>query len=95
MKKYGTECSGISSRITVNSSGVSYPWRTIVIFTGLPLGPRSRFTASSMDMPRASSPSILLITSPARMPSLWAGVPSKGATTVMLPSTACTVMPRP
>ena len=34
-----------------------------------------------------------LMTSPARMPSRCAGVPSKGETTVMLPSIDCTVMP--
>jgi hypothetical protein len=63
--------------------------------TGVPLGPRRRLTASSMAMPRASSASILLITSPARMPRRAAGVPSNGETTVMFPSIDCTVMPRP
>ena len=61
--------------------------------TGVPFGPRRRLTASSMLMPRASSPSIRLMTSPARMPSRCAGVPSNGETTVMLPSIDCTVMP--
>ena len=67
----------------------------MVMWTGEPLGPRSRFTASSIVMPRASSSSIRLMTSPARMPRRYAGVPSNGETTVMLPSIACTVMPRP
>jgi branched-chain amino acid aminotransferase len=57
--------------------------------------PSIRRIPPSMLSPRASSPSILLMTSPARIPRRCAGVPSNGATTVMLPSTDTTVMPRP
>ena len=54
--------------------------------TLLPLGPRSLRTTSSVEMSSLSSSSpTWVMMSPARMPILYAGVPSIGEMTVILP----------
>ena len=62
------------------------PARRIVIVTWLPFGPRSlRTTSSVVTSSLISSFSMCVMTSPARIPSLKAGVPSMGAMTVIRP----------
>ncbi len=76
--------------------GSSRPGRRIVIVTGVPLGPRSFRTTSSVVMSSfSSSASTCVMMSPARMPCLKAGVPSIGAMTVMCPIRFWIWMPSP
>ena len=65
------------------------------MWTWVPFGPLSLSTASSTVMVSVGSPSMVSITSPARMPSFEAGVPSIGVITVSRPLRAPTRMPRP
>jgi hypothetical protein len=69
--------------------------RRIVIRTSVSFGPLSFETASSTDILVVDSPSMVSITSPARMPSREAGVPSIGVITVSRPLRRPTRMPRP
>ncbi len=95
-KAYGTESVGISARVIVMRIGSSRPGRRIVIVTGVPLGPRSFRTTSSVETSSfSSSSSTWVMMSPARMPSLKAGVPSMGAITVMRPIRFWIWIPRP
>ena len=71
MKAYRTDFVGISARVIVMWMGSANPTRRIVIVTGLPLGPRSLRTTSSVVMSSLSSSSpTWVMMSPARMPIL-------------------------
>ena len=68
----------------------------MVIATVVPLGPRSLRTTSSVVVSSLSSSSpMCVMMSPARIPILYAGVPSIGAITVILPMRFWIWMPRP
>ena len=72
----------ITSRVMVNSFGLSQPSRKISSRTWVFLGPRIRSTASSMLMSFVHSSLIFRILSPAAIPARSAGVSSMGEMTV-------------
>ncbi len=85
----------MTSRISLNSSGLSSFLRAIVSTIGVRGLPRISLTASGSVMPRVTLSSIFTIRSPALMPARDAGVSSIGEMTLMSPSSAPTSMPRP
>jgi hypothetical protein len=85
----------MTSRTSLNSSGLTSPLRATVSVTEVPFLPRISLTASESGMPRVSVSSILMIRSPALMPARNAGVSSIGATTRTAPSSGATSMPSP
>src|SRR5437879_13758484 len=54
--------------------------------TTVPLGPLSRSATSAVLSPSVDLSSTFVITSPGRMPALYAGEPTKGARTTVRPS---------
>ncbi len=77
---------------TLSSSSV----RSTVRATAVLAGPVMTSTAWSRPRPMAEMPLIFLMTSPERTPARWAGVPSRGATTVMFWSSSSWIwMPTP
>jgi hypothetical protein len=79
----------------VNSFGVLKVFRNTVIFIGVPVSPLKRDTASGSVISRVDSSSILIILSPGLIPTLKAGVPSIGDTTVRTPSRMLISIPNP
>ncbi len=69
MKCRSTLLRGISSRTTVNSSGLSEPSRRIVMWTVVPLGPFSRSATSPVLMLSVGLPSTAAMMSPGRIPA--------------------------
>ena len=56
----------------------------MVTSTEVPLGPRNFWNTSSLVIPKADSPLISTIRSPALIPKLSAGVPGMGEITVKI-----------
>ena len=92
-----TDFTGISPRFTSYSSSFLVPARFIESFTVEPIAPRSvaRTESSLIFFPTKSTPSTLIMRSPAMMPTFSEGPPAMTSTTVVVSLSTMNEMPMP